>query len=158
MTGKASCPEGDAAVGGGASITGDVAAFSLNDSYPVDDLSDTDTVPDDGWRVHLDYAGQGGDNVTYSVMCLGDTPPAYRSKVVTVPASGSVKTQALCPKGRPAVGGGVFVTGTADKSHLVASRPWDSGDAGKVPEDGWRGGVVNDSGEALSMTVHAICR
>jgi hypothetical protein len=55
------------------------------------------------------------------------------------------------------VGGGVYVQGAATMARLVASRPWDSKDAKKVPDDGWRGGVVNTSQVPLSMTTHAVC-
>ena len=160
VTDAAYCVEGNA-VGGGMRPSGDVHAFSLNASYPVDSGADADTLPDDGWRAYAQYSGEGagsGDGALFDATCLTGPRPAYRSVTVNVPATTSVSAQALCPKRRPVIGGGVYVNGSADKSHVHTSRPWDGQDSGTVPEDGWRGGVVNTSGSALQMTVHAICR
>lgn len=158
VSGQAMCKPGQAAVSGGPSSAFDRHDWALNSSFPIDDDTDTDTVPDDGWRIYTQYSGPGGDNVAFNVMCLGGPRPAYRRTSVTLPPFGSATAQALCPKSRPTIGGGTLVNGSTDAAHMVTSRPWDSGDAGTVPEDGWRGGVVNDSGSTLTMTVHAICR
>ena len=150
------CTEGSA-VGGALTRTGDPSEFALSSSYPFDG-ADPDTIPDDGWQAHVDYTGAGGETVHFGVHCLQDTALIYRSTKTQVAPGSSTYAKALCPKGNPVLGGGVFVTGASGLSHLVASRPWDSKDTKKVPEDGWRGGVFNTSVSKLSMTVHAVCR
>ena len=150
------CTEGSA-VSGGLMSNGEPSDFALNASYPIDG-GDPDTVPDDGWRSYVDYTGDGSANIHFSVRCLSDTDLSYRGTVTDVAPGATVSARTLCPKGSPVVGGGVYVTGGSHLSHVVASRPWDSKDAKKVPEDGWRGGIVNTSAIELSMTVHAVCR
>ncbi len=144
------------AVGGGVMSAGDPSDFTLVAGYPVDD-GDQDETPNDGWQSYVDYSGDGGDHVHFSVRCLDDTPLTYRNASVQLAPGSSTYAKARCPKGLPVLGGGVYVDGAAGLSHLIASRPWDSKDAKKVPEDGWRGGVLNTSDVELSMTVHAVC-
>ena len=58
----------------------------------------------------------------------------------------------------PVLGGGVRASGPGDASHVTKSRPIDTGDAGTVPDDGWRGAITNTSDQDLTMTVYAVCR
>ena len=153
-----SCPGGRVVSGGASYFGADAEDFTLNSSYPVDDASDSDTVPDDGWRGRVHYTGDGGDSASVFLVCLSGVRPAYRRASVTVPAGESATTRALCPIGRPVLGGGVRVSGPGRASHVVNSRPVDTRDAGTVPEDGWRGTVTNTSEQDLTLTVHAVCR
>lgn len=159
VTDTAWCAEGHA-VGGGLTVIGEESDFALNASSPVDSPDDADTRPDDGWRAYTHYAGAGGsgEGAVFSVACLAGPSPAYRTRTVTVPDGEAAYGSARCPKGKTVIGGGIYIDGEAIASHVVASRPWDSADAGKVPDDGWRAGVVSNSHDDLTMTVHAICR
>jgi hypothetical protein len=153
-----SCP-GGRVVSGGVTYNGARPDnFTLSSSYPVDDVSDVDTIPDDGWRGRVNYTGTGGDSVSVFLWCLTGERPVYRKASVNVPAGESRRTRALCPVGRPVLGGGVRASGPGDASHVIRSRPIDTRDAGTVPEDGWRGAISNTSDRALTMTVHAVCR
>ena len=152
------CIQGSA-VSGTVFKTGDRADFTIHSSYPIDSVVDNDLVPDDGWRTYVRYTGDGdGDTVHFGVNCLEDTSLGYHSASATALPHQDLTTKALCPKGSPVLGGGVYAGGAATLSHLMASRPWDNKDQGKVPEDGWRGGIVNDSDNNVLVTVHAICR
>lgn len=162
-----SCPGGHV-ISGGVTYTGgnpdgpilaaDPEDFTLNSSYPVDDTSDVGTIPDDGWRGRVHYTGDNEESVSVFLWCLDGKLPAYRKASVTVPAGEAMRTRALCPIGRPVLGGGVRASGPGDASHVINSRPIDTGDAGTVPEDGWRGAVMNTSDQDLTLTVHAVCR
>jgi len=158
VTDVAYCTDGYV-VGGGLRAVGDAWNYSLNASYPVDSPADQDTVPDDGWRVYTEYDyGADGDTVLVDAVCLDEEKPAYRSETVTSKGSSRTKLKVACPDNRRLIGGGVYMTGASELSHVISTRPWDSKDDGKVPEDGWRGVVSNDSHSDLEMTVHAICR
>jgi hypothetical protein len=152
------CEEGHA-VGGGLNSYGELNDFVLNGSYPIDSPDDADTVPDDGWRGYTHYygSGDGYEGAIFSVSCLAGKAPTYRSKTITVPDKEKAYGTVRCPKGERVLGGGIFVTGASSEAQVVASAPWDSGDSGKVPEDGWRAGVLSSADEELKMTVHAIC-
>jgi hypothetical protein len=151
------CQSGHA-VGGGIRSIGSTIDFSLNASYPVDNGVDANQAPDDGWHVYTQYTGHGGDGILVDVMCLEGRRPTYESTLATVPPSTTVKAKAGCPAGTRVLGGGVYTTGATQSSHVVATRPFDSGDRNKVWEDGWFGAVTNTSGGDIQMTVHAICR
>ena len=153
---RASCSEG-AAVSGGTSITGDLSQFRLHASYPVDG-GDADTVPDDGWRSQVAYTGAGGDSIRFTVHCLSGVALSYRTATVVLEPASWRAASAVCPKGSAVVGGGARVSGAETSSRLYESRPWDSKDAGEVPDDGWRVGSRNTSTSALTMTVHAVCK
>jgi hypothetical protein len=153
-----SCP-GGRVVSGGVTYWGtDTADFSLNSSYPVDDVSDLDTIRDDGWRGRVHYTGDGQPVAAVYLVCLGGERPTYRQASVTVPAGESAGVRAFCPVGRPVLGGGVRVSGPASASHVINSRPIDTKDSGTVPDDGWRGAATNTSDQDLTLTVHAVCR
>lgn len=158
VTRSGSCPGGHVVSGGVSHYGGDPQDFTLTSGYPVDDGSDADTLPDDGWRGRVLYQGDGGDSVSVHLVCLGGPQPAYRKSSVTVPAGATARAKALCPGGRPVLGGGVRASGPAGASHVTGSRPVDSSDAGTVPEDGWLGAVANTSARDVTLTVHAICR
>ena len=142
---------------GGVYTSGEGADFALSSSYPTDG-GDADLTPDDGWVSYVNYTGEGGDHVSFGVRCLENTSLTYRSASTQVAPGSTSSTKAVCSKRSVVLGGGVQVSGSAKVTHVTAIRPWDSKDAKKVPEDGWRGNVVNTSSLQVSMTVHAVCR
>jgi hypothetical protein len=153
-----SCPGGRVVSGGVTYRFADPENFTLNSSFPVDDGSDVDTIPDDGWRGRVHYTGAGGESVSVYLVCLSGVRPAYRKASVTVPAGKSGTIRAFCPRGRPVLGGGLRASGAGSASHVINSRPIDTRDAGTVPDDGWRGSITNTSDQSLTLTVHAVCR
>jgi hypothetical protein len=161
MDQSGSCPGGRVVSGGVVYNGAHPENFTLNSSNPVDDVSDLDTIRDDGWRGRVYYTGDGaeaGDSVSVFLWCLSGVRPAYRKASVTVPAGQSAGVRAFCPVGRPVLGGGVRVSGAGSASHVINSRPIDTRDSGTVPDDGWRGAATNTSDQDLTLTVHAVCR
>ena len=140
----ADCPDGYA-TGGGARLVGSATEWSVNSSFPVDDATDGDQVPDDGWRTYaLHLAPADETTMIADVFCFtaGETPE-YVSKEV----ESSIPTQtvkAKCKGDDVVMGGGAFVTGDVEDAHLVKTVPYDSKDKGKLPEDGWSVTFSND--------------
>lgn len=155
----ATCSEGKA-VSGGMRAIGESKNFRLNASAPVDDASDTDNKPDNGWRVYTQYSGtdSGADAVLVDVVCYSGPAPAYRSSSATALANKRTTAKAACPKRRPVIGGGIYISGAASVSWVTTSRPYDGPDADKVPDDGWTASSYNDGDSDLAMTVYAVCR
>jgi hypothetical protein len=159
VTDVATCAEGNA-VSGGMRAIGDATLFRLNASYPVDDDSDVDAKPDNGWQVYTQYSGtdSGADAALIDVVCLGGPAPVYRTADKAAPAHGRTTVRASCPKHRSVISGGIYIDGAAALSWVVSTRPWDGGDADKVPDDGWTATSFNDADFDLAMTAYAVCR
>jgi hypothetical protein len=155
---QVACPSGLAALGGGVEVTGAPNIWGINSTNPIDDGSDADDFPDDGWK---DYMLFGGDTVNRSylveVIC-GEDLPAYETKGVTLAAGFNAKAAtAKCQSGH-ITGGGVFITGAVDEATVVTSYPIDGKDKNKAPDDGWRALATNEHGASeKTLTAYAIC-
>jgi hypothetical protein len=67
---KQSCPlASDAVVGGGASIQGGPSRTHLAGSFPSDNATDLDTVPDDAWSVQVTNDSAAQRTVTSYLIC-----------------------------------------------------------------------------------------
>jgi len=64
-----SCPEGSSAAAGGASVERAPGEAWLNATRPVDDGSDADAVPDDGWEAYLYNASGDAKKTTAYAIC-----------------------------------------------------------------------------------------
>ena len=62
-----------------------------------------------------------------------------------------------CPGDKHVLGGGGLAGGPFLSQRMVASAPFDSGDPGAKPDDGWRFTVDNLSSRRRKITAHAIC-
>lgn len=155
-TGFSEC-DGGKVIGGGLLVIGNSTEWKLNASFPIDG-TDQDADPDDGWKVFAEYLNPAatGSMVVRSV-CLKGAQPTYVSKTVDVDAGEAVTVRAKCPKGSVVAGGGAYITGATADGHVVATRPYDSADKGKVPEDGWEAGLQNTGASVLSASSHAVC-
>jgi len=65
--------------------------------------------------------------------------------------------KARCPGSKHVLGGGGLASGPFLSQRTVAGAPFDSGDAGRKPDDGWRFTVDNLSNRKRKATAHAIC-
>lgn len=128
----------------------------VNATYPWDG-PDGDVKPDDGWqgKVHDTIGGAGGFFVN-AICTLGDLRYVRRAPVA-VEAGTAATRRVACPEGEPAVGGGARVSGSADRARLVTTRPYDDGDQGSTPDDGWEVRAYNVSGADKKVTAYAIC-
>lgn len=104
------------------------------------------------WALSRDFADSPIDYAATAI-CLpsevGKLRYVYRARV----AFGYEKTtvRAPCPKGTRVIGGGVGRFPT----QLEASEPYDDGDAGKVPDDGWSSRSFNF--RPTAVITHAVC-
>ncbi len=143
---KVGCPAGKHVVGGGAFIA--TTDSFLNSSYPLKN----------GWRTRIhDSAGGPGGMLVYAV-CRGLGQVRHVTKTVTGVASGTTKTVvARCRANEHVAGGGGRITGSISQAHLAATTPYDGGDPGSLPDDGWRVVGVNNSGAAKKVSAVALC-
>ena len=142
----------------GAGVEGPYLDSHVTNTTPIDG-SDTDHVPDDGWRGSDALIGNVSTPIMLIHYACGTGPqPAYRAAKVSVPAGYQTTLKAKCASGEHVSGGGVSVAGPTDGAHAAVSRPVDStGDADKVPDDGWLATVSNDGAVSRTAKVTAIC-
>jgi hypothetical protein len=63
-----------------------------------------------------------------------------------------------CPRGTHVLGGGHFNTGSFGTVVPFHSHPYDGGDDGRAPDDGWKVDAgLSGSASAVKVTVYAIC-
>jgi hypothetical protein len=88
-----------------------------------------------------------------------DTNATRRVVAVKPNRAGTLKTP--CRKSEAVVAGGFQARGGTDPARFswaTATRPFDSKkDRRKVPDDGWRATMFNDSASVIDLTVYAIC-
>jgi len=82
----------------------------------------------------------------------------YRSETASLPGNAQTLIRANCPNSKSVTGGGVFSSALFGDTAVNSSNPFDDGDAGSTPDDGWLAYVDNYSGTTASGTVYAICK
>jgi hypothetical protein len=166
QTGDANaCDEVDhLAIGGG------FASFALYEDGVYLNSSRHGTVGDtsnlSAWTVYADnYTGGSPSNSpTTAAMCdrKGDLADyEYRTSPGNTIGDGvQAGYNASCKNDETVVGGGGVSSGFyADETYLSSSAPFDGGDKGRVPDDGWRAVLNDDEGGNPSsfVDVHATC-
>jgi hypothetical protein len=81
----------------------------------------------------------------------------YVSKSMRVPNHERRTLTVACPKGRPVLSGGTYVTGSDISLEVASNGPVDGPDRNRKPDDAWLGSISNDSGESQKMIVTAQC-
>ena len=73
--------------------------------------------------------------------------------------TGRLSVTVRCPNGTEVVGGGAVATGlpASNSGFVKASRPFDGGDRGRRPDEGWTAGFYNGSLGTGVGRVTAIC-
>jgi hypothetical protein len=152
----AECPAGTKVIGGG----GDALTSSLEGilaSAAPGDGPDQDAKPDDFFRVFTHNTTASSSTADVWAICApGKT--RYERASVNVGVGKAKSQKAKCPGGTKVVGGGVYLTGSNSEIFINATRPWDSRDRGKKPDDGWFVRAANVAGSRKVMTAHAMCR
>lgn len=151
---RASCPSGDAAVGGGLDISAKFNSAYVTASTPG---------PGASWDAH-GWAGLGATNqkVTDWVICA-DAQVTYRSVSRVIAGGSFTSASAPCPAAAHVVGGGVRApdVGIADRDIDIRPTifsPFDGSDGNSVPDDGWQ--IEADdwgAGQNLMVESTAIC-
>jgi hypothetical protein len=93
-----------------------------------------------------------------STVCTEDAQ-GLRYPSVVKPSAKRARTTAkvACPDDRHVLSGGALASGPFRSQRMVASAPYDSGDAGNKPDDGWKASVDNLRRKRRKMKVYAIC-
>jgi hypothetical protein len=73
------------------------------------------------------------------------------------PGGISIPQKATCPSDTKVVSGGGAIGGPAGTVALSGSEPFDNGDPGKRPDDGWRVYATNTTLEDRFLTAYAVC-
>jgi hypothetical protein len=76
---------------------------------------------------------------------------------VPIPVGEIATKKVECPAGEHVLGGGQYIFSGTHEARLTASRPFDSGDAGKAPDDGWQAAAAGFAPSGGTLTVNAIC-
>jgi hypothetical protein len=115
----------------------------------------------------LDSAHSTGQNVGDSAAdltewyaCIADYTQVLRSNQTFVASHDSAKSTARCQDGEAVIFGGFASTvngNPARKTWVTASRPYDSKDAGKTPEDGWSVKAQNNRKGKSLLSAYAVC-
>jgi len=143
-----------AASGSGAIAT---SGSWVNSSYPIDG-DDVGDEPDDGWssRVYDTVGGLGGFYV--HVVCVRDQQVRYVQRdPIAIGSGASVRRRVACQNDEHVAGGGAKLSGPADEARLVSTFPYDDGDPGAVPDDGWQLKAYNLTGSEKMLTAYAVC-
>jgi hypothetical protein len=141
--GTVSCPAGTKVSGGGFSQS--AFAGVLNDSFPLGKS---------GWAVNVKY-DPSGPLETFAICNEGGR--SVESKQRMLKANKTRKLSAGCDADRHVIGGGALISGALSAARLNSSYPFDSKDAGKKPDDGWRARGVNLASSTLDFEAFAIC-
>ena len=143
-------------VGGGANLPGNPANEALNSTFPLPPGGDG--TPTNQWSARV-RSSNGPTTLFGFAICLpqGAMKFRYRTTERIIFGGQNRRAVAKCPaKGswRVAGGGmrGVFLT-------LSLTRPWDSGDKGKAPDDGWvvKAGLPSPFSDPVVVQAWAVC-
>ena len=157
VTVTATCPSGSIVVGGGGRPIGPMGEWTLNASRNIDG-PDVDPSPNDAWQAYYHYDGSDGDGLLVDAICVGSVgEPAYRDTSTSILPRSTKTVRSSCGSGEHVLGGGAYITGSTASARVAGSRPFDSGDAGTVPDDGWLATYRNTSDTALTAYAHSIC-
>lgn len=144
--------------GGGVRTIGASSEWSLNATYP-EDGGDGDTMPNDAWRTFTFHREGPARTILADVVCMKGKQPSYVVNQLASVEQPKTKLRAKCPKGKSVTGGGGFVSGGTDDSHITSTRPYDSKkDKGKVPDDGWEVKFFDDNGVTQDYRAYAVCK
>lgn len=150
--GGPNCPMGSSPVGGGAGATGPglqpvLSSPRLPPSTP-------------GWTVVLTHQGMDDTLFNTFAVCSTGYQLRYRSASARLKAGQSSRATAKCREEEVVIAGGFSSEKggvSSYDSHLVTTRPWDSKDKRKTPDDGWQAESYNESATNLRVIAHAVC-
>jgi hypothetical protein len=163
------CPKHTRASGGGFDLGGGFGHVAGTGPY---DGADQDKAPDDGWQFAAVVGAGPQVQATAHAVCI-DSAVRYRSRTRKIlpplparPTRGGPPPppkKLKCPGDTHVIGGGMLLTTIPpgpDRIAIDSSFPFDGGDPGSKPDDGWAARFDNQTGitQQDRYTVYAICR
>jgi len=149
------------AVGGGADLVqGFAPAVYLLQSSPFDwnavHGGDADQKPDDGWEVFL--REEAGPDLLVDVwaICVRRGAVRYRRDDEDIGMGEGATARASCRRRDSVLGGGFFIVPVLVTEASILA-PFDGGDRGSRPDDGWTVHGFNHTGIGSIVGAHAIC-
>jgi hypothetical protein len=148
------CADPAEAVGGGADTRGSFGQEALTLTLP----GTPDMVHYNQWLSAFDDVGPvSGQYITAGVVCGALDGVKIKSQSEPSPSFRRATSKVRCPAGLHAVGGGGYTTGSYGEQRVVGSAPFDSGDRGRAPDDGWRATADNVTGPDQSLLAFVLC-
>jgi hypothetical protein len=145
--------------GGGFEIGGGgFGTLFANSSGPLDQIPGTPKL--DSWRVVVDDIGSvsGQRSYTEHAVCGKVRALGYEKKTQATPDDKRTVIKATCPASKHVLGGGALSESTfPGAQRLVATAPFDSGDKGSTPDDGWKIAIDTMTQAGQHATAYASC-
>jgi len=150
----AACPDGKRITGGGAGFDGDTSNAELRLIGP--DTLSPEVSEKNGFGAQGSIDGLGQTLKTFAICTkAGGLKLKSKAQKTGTPLPGDLVTaKSRCPRGMSVLGGGLKAETTPET--LLVSAPYDSGDDGNAPDDGWTIRVENGTG-ILDIFAVAIC-
>jgi hypothetical protein len=142
------CSESETALGGGEGFGGDVRVVQTR---PIG-------VADWILTVQNHAAVQGSYAVWYA--CSDAYDVTRRAESTTVKRGDAGKATATCKRREAVINGGLAMTAGGEPkpdTWATATRPFDSADKKKTPDDGWTAKAYNESNAKIALTAYAVC-
>jgi hypothetical protein len=143
------CSALDTVLGGIRSVDGNVRIFR---THP--------TSANTQWAISVQNFANVDATATQWWACTDDYDVTRRSDTSTVRRGDTGKATVICERNEAVINGGLAITASGDPHRdtwAVATRPWDSSDKNKTPEDGWQAKAYNDSTTRVQLKVFALC-
>jgi hypothetical protein len=112
------------------------------------------------WAISVQNFANVDATATHWWACTDDYDVTRRSDSPTVRRGEAGKATVICERNEAVINGGLAITASGDPQRdtwAVATRPWDSSDKKKTPEDGWQAKAYNDSDGKVRLNVYAMC-
>ena len=140
----AACPDGQRITGGGAAFDGDTSNAELTMIGP--DTVSPEVSAKNGFGAQGSISGLGQTLKTFAICTkAGGLKLKSKAQKSGTPLPGDLVTaKSKCPRGTSVLGGGLKAETTPEV--LLVSAPYDSGDDGNAPDDGWTIRVENGTG------------
>jgi hypothetical protein len=144
------CPRGTKLTGGGVSTSSQSPKVVVSQSSPEGHT---------GWSGFVNNDTSSAKTMTVQAVCADSGKYRYVDSLATpIPTHGQASVVATCPSGSQVTGGGVATDTAGTGVEVKTTAPFDSGDPGSTPDDGWTGTANNDTGQAATIQTSAICK